>query len=128
VKRVVIESPYAGDTVGDIAANVAYARRAVRDSLMRGEAPIAAHLLHTQDGILNDAHLPDRMLGIAAGIAWIRVADLVAVYVDKGISRGMQQAIDYAVAAGVPVRTRFLDGAPPGVDGGLASIYGTDGG
>ena len=47
---VIIESPYAGD----IKANIAYARRAVRDSLERGEFPIASHLLYTQPGILND--------------------------------------------------------------------------
>jgi hypothetical protein len=41
MRWVILESPYAGD----VEANVAYARAAVRDSLMRGEAPIASHLL-----------------------------------------------------------------------------------
>ena len=45
--RVILESPYAGD----IERNVKYARMAVRDSLSRGEAPIASHLLYTQEGI-----------------------------------------------------------------------------
>jgi hypothetical protein len=48
VRRVILESPYAGD----IDANVAYARACVRDAVMRGDAPIATHLLLTQPGIL----------------------------------------------------------------------------
>ena len=47
MRLVILESPYAGD----VAANVKYARRCVRDSLSRGEAPIASHLLYTQPGM-----------------------------------------------------------------------------
>ena len=39
---VVLESPYSGDIKG----NTKYARMALRDSLARGEAPIASHLLY----------------------------------------------------------------------------------
>ncbi len=51
MRRTIIESPYAGDIQG----NLAYAKRCVLDSLSRGEAPIASHLLFTLDGILDDA-------------------------------------------------------------------------
>lgn len=47
---VIIESPYAGD----VERNIEYARRRVRDSPARGEAPIASHLLYTQPGIPDD--------------------------------------------------------------------------
>src|SRR5690606_21487830 len=40
-RRVIVESPYAGD----VETHVAYARAALRDCLSRGEAPIASHLL-----------------------------------------------------------------------------------
>lgn len=50
MKRVILESPYAGD----VERNLTYARECVRDSLSRGEAPIASHLLYTQEGILKD--------------------------------------------------------------------------
>ena len=43
---MILESPYAGR----VEENVAYARAAVRDSLLRGEAPIASHLLYTSRG------------------------------------------------------------------------------
>ena len=51
MKLVILESPFAGD----VKRNTAYARAALRDSLLRGEAPIASHLLYTQDGVLDDA-------------------------------------------------------------------------
>ena len=107
MKRVIIESPFAGD----VQANIEYARRCVRDSLMRGESPIASHLLYTQDGILNDDILTERQHGIDAGLAWCAVADLSAVYVDRGMSKGMRYGIKVAEEAGVPVEYRTLEGA-----------------
>lgn len=104
MRLVILESPYAGDTE----ANVAYARACVRDSLMRGEAPIASHLLYTQPGILNDADPRDRELGIAAGLAWKLVAHASVVYMDRGLSVGMQSGIDSAIAAGLKVDYRLL--------------------
>ncbi len=106
MKLVIIESPYAGD----IERNVAYARAAVRDSLGRGEAPIASHLLYTQPGILRDEHPGERLQGIAAGHAWISKADLMAVYGDLGISSGMEQGVALATAAGFSISYRYLRG------------------
>lgn len=104
-RLVIIESPFAGD-VGE---NVAYARRCVRDSLSRGEAPIASHLLYTQPGILNDDIPEERAQGINAGLAWRRVADASVVYTDRGISAGMRYGIAAAEAAGVLVEYRSID-------------------
>lgn len=87
---VVVESPYAGD----IDRNTRYARRAVRDSLERGEAPIASHLLYTQPGILKDNVLRERQWGIEAGLEWAEMATKHAFYVDYGISNGMNAALE----------------------------------
>lgn len=103
--RVIIESPYAGD----IERNTAYARRAVKDSLMRGEAPIASHLLYTQPDILDETNLDERLLGIEAGLAWLRVADLMAVYQDFGISPGMSEAIYKARSIGLYIEFRQIE-------------------
>ncbi|MBF4459498.1 hypothetical protein ITJ67_12165 [Pseudoclavibacter sp. VKM Ac-2867] len=86
---VVLESPYAGD----VEANLIYARACVADSLARGEAPIASHLLYTQPGVLDDSDPAERALGIAAGQAWIGVASKLVVYTDLGISSGMEAGI-----------------------------------
>lgn len=104
MKRVILESPYAGD----VEANVAYARQCLRDSLSRGEAPIASHLLYTQPGVLDDAVPAERQWGIEAGLAWREVADASVVYIDRGISMGMQYGIDAAKAAGLPIEYRKL--------------------
>lgn len=105
MRRVLIESPYAGDVVG----NLAYAKRCVLDSLSKGEAPIASHLLFTMDGILNDAVTTERNLGIAAGLAWRDVADMVVFYVDKGWSSGMMAARSLYDSEGRPYEVRTLD-------------------
>ncbi len=108
MKLVILESPYAGD----VEANVAYARRCIRDSLMRDEAPIASHLLYTQPGILRDEFADERAAGITAGHAWLRVCELVAVYQDHGVSPGMQKAIDLAAGSGVAIEFRVIGAAP----------------
>ena len=101
---VIIESPYAGD----IEQNVHYARRCVRDAVLRGEAPIASHLLYTQPGILNDGVSEERQLGIEAGLAWLKVAELTAVYTDHGISQGMKYGIQAAMDKGISIEYRKL--------------------
>jgi hypothetical protein len=104
MRLVIIESPFAGDVDG----NIKYARKCVRDSLARGEAPIASHLLYTQPGILDDDVPSERQWGIDAGLAWRRVAEASVVYVDSGISKGMEYGIAAAEAAGVPVEYRSI--------------------
>jgi hypothetical protein len=108
MRRVILESPYAGD----IDANLAYARACIRDSLVRGEAPIASHLLYTQAGILNDDEPNERAHGINAGHAWI-FGDLHAmvVYTDLGISGGMQAGINTASLRGLTIEFRTLHSA-----------------
>jgi len=104
VQLVVIESPYAGVGWWPLSMwrrwrNVRYARRCLRDSIMRGEAPLASHLLYTQRGILRDHVVEERERGIAAGLAWGQRADYTVVYFDRGISRGMLLGIQAAHAA-----------------------------
>lgn len=106
MRRVIIESPYAGN----VDRHVAYARAAMRDSLARGEAPIASHLLYTQPGILDDDKPIERAWGIEAGLLWGRQSELTAVYVDCGMSRGMVYGIERAQQEGRPVEYRSLDG------------------
>lgn len=108
MRLVIVESPFRGATPADTEANVLYARRCVRDSLARGEAPIASHLLYTQDGILDDNDRDERQWGIDAGLAWRAVAQASVVYTDRGISPGMKYGIGKAKAAGISVEYRKL--------------------
>lgn len=106
---VVVESPYAGATDEEIARNVKYARAAMRDCLMKNEAPYASHLLYTQPGVLRDDNKEERKLGITAGFAWRRAASMTVVYIDHGITKGMRLGIEHAEAMGCPVEYRSLE-------------------
>jgi hypothetical protein len=87
MKLVIVESPYAGN----VQLNTEYARAALRDSLSRGEAPIASHLLYTQ--VLSDSIPSERELGIVAGLAWRGTPNVTPVfYIDLGWSDGMRRA------------------------------------
>lgn len=102
MRLVILESPYAGD----VGANVRYALDCLRDSLKRGEAPLASHLLYTQ--VLDDTAPEERHLGIEAGLAWGARAEATIVYTDRGVSEGMKKGIDRARAEGRPIEYRTL--------------------
>lgn len=102
--RVIIESPYAGF----VERNIIYARACVRDSLSRGEAPIASHLLYTQTGILNDEIPSERLWGINAGLAWKEVAEKHVFYIDYGYSKGMLYAKEYATTNNIEIEERKI--------------------
>ena len=106
---VIIESPFKGRTPEEEAENIEYARKAMRDSLYRGEAPFASHLLYPQ--MLDDADEDERRMGIEAGLRIGRLADRTVVYTDRGISPGMKQGIKRAEDEGRPVEYRSLYGS-----------------
>lgn len=103
MKRVIIESPYAGDVL----KHVAYAQEALWDSLARGEAPLASHLLYTQ--VLDDKDPKERELGIEAGLAWMSQAEAVVAYIDHGWSPGMRAAVKRST---LPIIERRLHPRP----------------
>ncbi len=104
MRRVIIESPYAGN----VEKHLTYLRAALRDSLGRGEAPFASHAIYTQPGVLNDDDPSERRHGIEAGFAWRQAAEATVVYTDLGIAPGMQKGIDHAEELGQPVEYRTL--------------------
>lgn len=125
MRRVILESPFAGRAPAwadrlplrwlrrplralDRWRNVRYARACLRDALLRGEAPLASHLLYTQPGVLDDDRPEERQLGVAAGLAWLDGAQATVVYTDRGISAGMHHGIRRAGDYGRPVEMRCL--------------------
>ena len=107
-KIVVVESPYNASTRDEIAMNIIYARACVSDAIHRGEIPLASHLFYTQPGILDDSVPEERQLGIDAGLSVGAIASKTVVYLDRGISRGMEYGIENAKNAGRPVEERKL--------------------
>lgn len=106
--RVLIESPLNDITRELIEENKRYARKCVLDSLRRGEAPYASHLFFDHPEILDDLQPNERESGMLAGFAWGEVAELVAVYMDRGISSGMERGIAHYTLKGIPVEYRRL--------------------
>ncbi len=105
--RVVLESPLQGGTEREL-DNVRYLDRCIADSLRRGEAPFASHGLYPR--ALDDRDPTERALGMAAGFVWRDVAAATVVYVDRGVTQGMQAGIEHSLAVGCPVIYRMLDG------------------
>jgi hypothetical protein len=111
MRRVIVESPYAGaDWSNPEDRNIRYFRACMRDCVLRGETPYASHALLTQPGVLRDEVSEERELGIQAGFAWRAVADVTVVYEDLGHSRGMKYGIKHAEGIGHPIEYRSLGG------------------
>lgn len=101
-RRVVIESPFAGD----LRSNEQYLQAAMKHSLSLGEAPFASHRLYTW--VLEDQLESERITGMMAGFSWMQSAELVAVYQDLGISPGMVRGMEMADKFGLPIEFRLL--------------------
>lgn len=104
--RITIESPYAGD----ISRNRDYIYRCMKDSIHRGEAPIASHAIYPL--ILDESLITERNLGIEIGFAWMSVAEAVAFYTDYGWSPGMKAAKKRAQKLGKFIVHRLIGKNP----------------
>jgi hypothetical protein len=105
LKRVIIESPFAG--LIDI--NKAYGRFAMHDCLVNhNESPYASHLLYTQENVLRDELPDERKLGIEAGFYWRDVSEKTIFYIDLGITPGMNQGIADCKKKSTPYELREL--------------------
>ncbi len=109
MKRVIVESPYAGDTELDIKLNEIYGEFAMHDCLVNyNESPYASHLLYTRKYVLRD-HIPtDRKLGIKAGFYWRDVAEKTIFYIDLGMTNGMKLGINDCKEKGKEYEVRNL--------------------
>ena len=110
--RVILESPFNGEQE----VNSAYARRCALDCLHRSEAPFASHLIYGATGVLREADRDERTLGIAAGLAWLKVCELHVFYTDRGWSPGMIGSLHLSIEAQQKISFRSLDHhveAPP---------------
>ncbi|MDP3725760.1 MAG: hypothetical protein Q8R36_01010 [bacterium] len=108
MRRVLVESPYKAETLEDLARNIRYARLCLHDCVLRGDAPIASHLLLTQPDVLRDGVPEERALGIEAGLVWGKEAEVTLVYIDLGITDGMKKGIKRAEDEGRAVEERKL--------------------
>jgi hypothetical protein len=105
MKRVIVESPYAGD----VQANEEYLKQCLYDCVRRGECPFASHaffpfFLHEQDP-------KERQMGIELGYVFWDQAHAVVFYIDRGISPGMEKALSKALELGIPIERRRLNGS-----------------
>jgi len=58
--------------------------------------------------VLDDNVPEERKMGMEAGHDWLAAADLVAVYEDYGITRGMEQGIRLAEQLGLRIEVRKI--------------------
>lgn len=101
--------------------NIAYARRAMQDSLERGEAPFLSHLLYPQawKETLREA-------GMRAEHQWLEAAERLARYRDLGCSSGMRKASDAAELLRIEVVDRVLFPKHVGDDVAIRQILNAD--
>lgn len=104
MRRVVVESPFAGD----LARNAKYLDACLADCFSRNESPYASHALGPR--ALKDDVPEERRKGIDAGFAWADVADAIVFYVDLGWSSGMTAALHKHQADGRTIEQRRLPG------------------
>lgn len=113
MELVIVESPFAATEEHTQEEHIIYAKRCMLDCLKRGEAPFASHLLYTQQGILDDSIPEEREWGITAGFAFRKAIHKSVVYIDYGISKGMNFGIANAREHGNEIVYREIGKNPP---------------
>lgn len=91
MRRVIVEAPYSGWS----AYHFSYMQDCMADCLSRREAPLVGHWVY-----------PARLgpVAVDATIAWEDACDVLAIYVDLGVTHNMRQAMVRAFA-----RSRMVD-------------------
>lgn len=107
VIRVIVESPFKGETVEERMENIKYARAACRDAVMKQEIPMASHLLYPQ--FLAEENPHERNIGIQSGYVWWDIADKIIFYIDRGMSDGMLEALRKAANEKRVFEFRYLE-------------------
>lgn len=109
MKRVIVESPYAGKKADEIDLNETYGELALHDCLVNyNESPYASHLLYTRRFVLRDDVPEDRKLGIEAGFCWRNVAEKSVFYKDLGMTDGMIKGLEDCKIKGKHYEIRTL--------------------
>lgn len=93
-RAVVLVTPFAAEDYSKAAAVQRYGNRCVKDSLGRGESPLASHLFYYE--VLNVKNPIERDIGLLSQLTWMRHCDMVAVYIDFGVTKAMEVAINTA--------------------------------
>lgn len=100
---VILESPFKGQTE----ANLEYAKKAINDSISRGESPIAFHLLYSE--VLDENNPHDNLLLKKLKESWAALVQKTVVYTDRGVSEGMLEGITDATARGRGIDFRNIE-------------------
>ncbi|WEM34398.1 hypothetical protein [Xanthomonas phage X1] len=93
-RNVIIITPFMAEDPALAEKMKRYAARATKDSLNKNEAPLASHLFYYS--VLNEKDPIERDIGLQSQLSWLKVADVVAVYVDFSVTPAMKVAIDNA--------------------------------
>ena len=128
MKRALIISPFSEEKELD----VAYAREAMRWCLESEMAPFVGQLLYGE--VLDDRVPGDRKMRFNANEEYIKEADVVTVFVDRGLSSEMEADIEKAMSHSArveiislkseigPVRVAFDDKSYPDLCDELQSL------
>ena len=114
---VIIESPCKATSIAQQLRNRKYAIKCMLDSIDKGEAPFAAHLLYPQ--ILTEETVDDQNVGIKLGLQWGEKAAKTIVYQDLGITSEMNYGIRNAFRHGRPIEYRNI---PNAIDHNIDSL------
>lgn len=105
-KTVVLVSPFMAEDLAKGSMYSRYATRCVQDSLNKNEAPLASHLLYYQ--VLNTNNQIERDVGLLCQLSWIKDCDLVAVYIDMGMTAAMKVVTEVAMLRNKRIEYRTL--------------------
>ncbi len=105
-KLVVIECPWNPEDTQNIVNQERYSRYCILNSLHSGEAPYFGYQQFST--LLNARISYERDIAYLSHVSWIPVADVLAVYIDHGITPSMQMSINVARVHNTKIEYRTI--------------------
>lgn len=105
-KLVVVECPWNPENPANVLKQERYSNYCILDSLRHGEAP---YFGYQQFNLILNARISyERDISYLSHASWIPVADLLAVYIDHGITPSMQMSINVARVHNTKIEYRII--------------------
>lgn len=105
-KAVLIVSPFVQEDPANASKMMRYAERATRDSLLKNEAPLATHVFYPS--VISTKNPIERDTGLQSQLSWVKGCDVVAAYIDFGITPAMQVVLNQAILKSKRIEYRTI--------------------
>ena len=106
-KLVVVITPFLGDKIEARYKLERYAKYAVQDSFRNNEAPMSSQSMYLNLSGFSGTNV-ERDASFVTQLNWLLKADIVAFYIDYGVTKAMESMMNYCTRRNIKFEIRMI--------------------